>query len=154
MKTKIKLAIIPVLAALLIAGCVGMYGLRYVDSEAPVVFETKRFTITISYMSTGAGYTNYYSSVMVKNKTNREQMFDTGEMELIIEKTGISYYSISKDRDSVSLPRSMSDMILKTRVKAGRAIEGRIWFSTPPGKANAEVVKLEFDGRSITFKAK
>jgi len=155
MKIKIKLAIIPALTALLIAGCGGMYGLvRYVDNDAPVVFETNRFKITISYMSTGMHNTNYYSSVTVKNKTNRDQVFDTGEMELIIEKTGISYYSISKDKDSISLPKNMSDVILTSKLKAGRAIEGRIWFSTPPGKANADVLKLTFDGRSIMLKAK
>lgn len=155
MKTKIKFAIIPALAVLLIAGCGGMYGyVHYVNDDAPVVFETNRFKIAISFMSTGMNYTNYYSSVTVKNKTNRDQEFDTGAMELIIEKTGISYYSISKDKDSVSVPRGMSDIILRTQLKAGRAIEGRIWFTTPPGKANADVIKLIFDGHSIMLKAK
>jgi hypothetical protein len=82
-----------------------------------------------------------------------EITFDSGELELVDLDSGISYYSISKDKESVSLPKGYERTITRSTLKAGRAISGLLYFVTGRGEAHAKQLKLIYKGVELVLKA-
>ena len=106
---------------------------RVVDA-APVV--SGPFQVQIQDVYTGAEATNYFLVVTVRNQSAAEATFDTGELELVDEATGISYFSFTRDKTSLGGPfGGGGDLISTVRLGPGRAAEGRLLFLTSMKKA-------------------
>ena len=130
-----------------------MYGFIYrpVNSD---VLKDERFTLTIwdnPPPQTAGKATDFYFGVTVQNIDSKQRVFDTGALEVKDLTTGVSYFSVSKSKEPVSLPASKADVITKVSLKPGQKIEGRLWFITGRGKANAKKIELKMGSQSLIF---
>ena len=109
------------------------------------------FEVELQKLESGNGATNYYASLRVKNVGAEESRFDSADLELF-DSEGLSYFSVSKDTDSVSMPITMSDLIAVRSLKPGRMIEGRVLFSTPHDKAKSKSLTLQYGEQTIAIR--
>ena len=139
-------------ASVLISSCgTGMYGFTYRPSNSDVL-KNERFALSISAPpQTEWRATNFLFSVSVQNISSEEQVFDTGELEVKDLTTGVSYFSISKDKELVSLPADKTNVITKITLKPGQKIGGRLWFVTGDQEATAKKIELKSGNQSLTF---
>jgi hypothetical protein len=142
-----------VLPASLLSGCAGMLRVTEYKSGLPKVLKDDRFAITFQQNSpphSGQDAEDYYMDVTVENVSTADQMFDTGDLELKDVGTGISYFSISKSKDTVSIPSWKGPIITKVELKPGQKTEGRLWFVAPPGKAKADKLEMKL-GQAVVL---
>ena len=146
----------PLWLAVLLApspGCLhAMYGIKHYQSGLPKVLRDERFTITIDAKEAPHSdfrATDYLMLVQVKNISQADQLFDTGELELKDLDTGISYFSVSKDKDSVTVPSSRANTLTKVTLEPAQKIEGVLWFPTPDGKATANKLELRLHNQAV-----
>jgi hypothetical protein len=57
--------------------------------------------VTVQHFEPGAGWTNFYAQVMVRNNGVSVVEFDRADIELVIVDSGISYFHVTKDKSSV-----------------------------------------------------
>ncbi|MGA2615514.1 MAG: DUF4352 domain-containing protein [Spirochaetia bacterium] len=136
----------------LVVGCLAMYGVSmYKLPSSPV--QISPFELTIKKAQSDINATNYGIDVIVKNTSAEDATLDSGDFELLDVASGLSYYSISKDKESVSLPKGYERTITKTTVKAGRSISGMLFFVTGRGEAIAKQLRLIYKDITIDLKA-
>ena len=136
-------------ALLIIAsGCAAMYGVKFYKAPSPTL-KAPSFAIAVQKVQTDLNNKDYYVTIKLTNLKSEEQLFDSGEMELVDTATGISYFSIAKDNASVTIPAHMNTVILKRSLPAGAATTGMIWFKTQIGEANAAKLLLKYGGSSV-----
>ena len=145
MKTEILL---PLAFLFLTISACGIYGVRM--KTTPESIKSNNLEITISKVKTGAYNTNYYIYAKIKNNGKEELTFDSGDLELTNEKSGLTYYSISKDKSSVTVPATLNNLITRITLKPQRATEGVIWISTPNFKAKGKKLKLIYGDQSFS----
>jgi hypothetical protein len=141
------------LATSLLSGCAAMLRVTEYKSGLPKVLKDDRFAITFRQDSpphSGQDAEDYYMDVTVENVSAADQMFDTGDIELKDVGTGMSYFSISKSKDVVSIPSWKGPIITKVELKSGQKTEGRLWFVAPPGKAKADKLELKL-GQAVVM---
>lgn len=136
-----------------LSGCAAMLRVTEYKSGLPKVLKDDRFAITFRQDSpphSGQDAEDYYMDVTVENVSAADQMFDTGDLELKDVATGISYFSISKSKDAVSIPSWKGPIMTKVELKPGQKTEGRLWFVAPPGKANAAKLEMKM-GQAVVL---
>ena len=63
---------------------------------------------------------------------------------------GITQYSISKDKDSISVPLGMN-VIARNKMTPGQKIKGTIMMQTNQGEADSKHLSLVYGGKKIHF---
>lgn len=141
------------LASSMLAACAGMLRVTEYKSGLPKVLKDDRFAITFRQDTpphSGQDAEDYFMDVTVENVSAADQMFDTGDLELKDVGTGISYFSVSKSKDVVSIPSWKGPIITKVELKPGQKTEGRFWFIAPPGKAKADKLEIKM-GQAVVL---
>ena len=134
------------LATSQLSGCAAILRVSEYKSGLPKVLKDDRFAITFRQDTpphSGQDAEDYFMDVTVENVSAGDQMFDTGDLELKDVGTGISYFSVSKSKDVVSIPSWRGPIITKVELKPGQKTEGRLWFVAPSGKAKADKLELK-----------
>lgn len=108
------------------------------------------FQITIDSMRSGGYCKDYVMHIVIRNTSDTVQYFNTDFIELVDKESGFTYYSISKDKESISVPSSMTGIITRASIKPNRAIPGYIWFVTPQGKADNKTKELYYNDTFCT----
>jgi hypothetical protein len=142
-----------VLVTSLLPGCASMLRVTEYKSGLPKVLKDDRVAITFrpdSPPHSGQDAEDYYMDVTVENVSTADQVFDTGDLELKDVGTGISYFSISKSKDVVSIPSWKGPIMTKVELKPGQKTEGRLWFVAPPGKAKADKLEIKM-GKAVVM---
>jgi len=132
-----------------------LYGITRYTSGLPKTLKDDRFAITIDGKEqppqADMHATDYLMSVQVENVSQSEHVFDTGQLELKDLDTGISYFSVSKDKETESLTGSRANTLTKISLKPGQKTEGVLWFPTPSGKATAKKLELRLGSGAIVL---
>ena len=139
------------LLILVISGCaIFPAGYTPVGKALPASLQNKQWQLTFSSISTGARSTHYWASVTIKNVGQSEAVFDGGDVELTDLNSGVTYFSIGKDKTSVTIQHQVK-LILRERIRPGQAIEGVIQYETMVGRAIAKKLRSSWDGKSIDW---
>jgi len=128
------------LGAVLLSSCALLANSFSYQPSSPKVLKSDVFAVTVEDAQTDMGVKDFIFDVTVENITSSEQVFDSGDLEVRDVASGISYFSISKGKEAVTLP--VANVITRTTLKAGQKTAGRLWFPTPPVKANGEKIEL------------
>jgi hypothetical protein len=141
------------LAALSLAACAGMYG--YVYKLGPSnLLRNDDFAVIVASTpppQTDTKATDFYFGVSVQNIGSRVAVFDSGDLTVTDLATGTSYFSVSKNKADMELPRSKTDVITKVALKPGQTIHGRLWFVTPRRKADGKRIELRMGQQALTL---
>ena len=145
------------LLILVISGCAiplstGLFPAGYtpIGKTLPASLQNKQWQLTFSSITAGASSTHYWASVTIKNVGQSEAVFDGGDVELTDLNSGLTYFSIGKDKTSVTIQHQVK-LILRERIRPGQAIEGVIQYETMVGRAIAKKLRSSWDGKSIDW---
>lgn len=94
----------------------------------------------------------FFIAVTVKNTRDADVVFDSGALELFEPKSGLSFYSFSKDKETISVPDYRKDVITKTTIGPKRAIQGRIVFVTGNSQIKSDDVEIRFGSQTMKLK--
>lgn len=144
------LFLILIFVPFIVNGCSSLYGRDYKPITSNMLIN-KPLEIETSIIASGTLETNYYAYITVKNIGSEEVLFDTGDVTLTDKDTGISYFSVSKNSDSVSAPIGQIPLI-KNTLAPGQKIKGFILFPTQSGDAGAKSITLQYGSNQIEFK--
>ena len=130
------------LLALTLASCAALYGVIRYSRGLPRTIGNGTFEFTIERAQTGLDHKDFHFMGSLKNVGSTEAVFDSGEVEARDEGSGVSYFSVSRDSQTVTLPLDMQHVILKRTLKPGQKITGTLWFPTARGEARARTDRL------------
>ncbi len=133
------------------AGCMGLMGYHRYNCKNGKILTNNGFQIIIDDVKSGGLSTNYFMDIKIRNVGNSKRFFDSGELELVNSKSGLTFYSVSKDKSSISVPVGMANLITKTAINPGRMIAGMLWFTTPAHKADARELTMYYGEKSINL---
>ena len=154
MNIKISRSFIPILFVISLFTSVSLafFGSYSFDKEKSLKYN--KIQVIIDDIQTGGQYTNYFLNVKIKNTGSKEAVFDSGILELVDPDSGLTFYSISKDKSSISVPVQMSNLITTASLKPDRMIAGMLWFTTQPRAANCKKLRLYYGDQFIDFTKK
>ena len=132
-------------AAVLLPGCAT--GPQIPDGAA---LKSGPFELELIDLRTGVNDTNYYVEVTLRNAGNAAATFDSGEVEILDTETGITYFSVSKDKADVSIS-GWSNVLTRISLEPGQATQGGILFQTPVRKATASSLKLIYNDSVVAL---
>lgn len=149
--------VIPAFVALAaLSGCAQSvdqrFGYTHYKSGLPKVLSDGRFEVAVSALDSGAHAKDYFATVTVRNTGKDKAVFDSGAFKLLDPASGISYHSVSKDKEAVTLPAELSHVITRKALEPGDKVSGALWFSTGLGEAKAASLELGFGGTSVGIK--
>lgn len=107
------------------------------------------FLLEIGDVYTGAEETNLFIEVVLRNTSEAEANFDSSNLEVLDDASGLSYYSFARDKTTIG--NGGSDYISTLRVGSKRAVEGRLFFITPMKKATGKKYQLRSGDSTITL---
>lgn len=122
----------------------------FAKGDDPVV-TSKGIEVTVEKFKAGMGGMNFFLYVVVKNTSDSTVFFDSGDLE-IVNKEGMTFFSVSKNKESVSAPLSMGNLITALELKPGRATKGMIYFPTSMGEAKRKGSQLFYGESNVVLK--
>lgn len=139
---------------LVLSGCLAMYEIAAFEPTEPRRLSSGAFTVTIDselQPSTDMGYRELLMVVRVTNTSGSEAVFDSRDLSVFVPESGLSYYSIARGQESVSLPQHRSDVITAVPIGAGETIKGRLWFTAGRGDMDVESFMLRYGDAELEF---
>ena len=127
-----------------------IYG-RTFDTKSNGSLISNQLKIVVNRISTGTYNTNYFIDIRIKNNSTKNILFDSGDLSVKKLSNEISYFSISKDKDSVTVPVGSGNILTRINLEPGQATEGRIWISTQNGEADGSPIELHFKGATLKY---
>jgi len=143
--------------SILLGGCSTMYGKSMMKAQKihkysyprTQTLRNDKFEISLTMVYSGNQRMNYYVFMRVKNISEEKAVFNSEELELLEPNSGLSFYSVSKDKETVETSGMYSDLITNMTLKPGRMTEGFVIFITRKGRATADNLELYLGKNSI-----
>ena len=114
--------------------------------------KTETFFLDIHKVTAGDGATDYWVDMTVKNIGKETATFDSGDLTLTQEKSGLSYFSVVKDKETVTIPVHYGEVITRRTLEPGQATRGQVWFRTPSGQARSSPITISYQGHAMKFR--
>ena len=147
-------------ACLVLSGCQGLaksiYGITTYSGELPKSLKEGDIELSVQRASSGdfVPGKDYFARVIVKNVGSAESTFDSSKVVLTDQVTGISFFSIAKDKDNVELQgEAAKKVILRRTLEPGQAASGLLWFPTGMETAGAKSIKLSYGKQAVEIAA-
>ena len=126
----------------------GLFGNDYRPPDGANQLMVGTCQVTLEKLKNGGMGTDFGIDVNVRNIGSKNTVFDPAEIEIQIPESGLSYFHVTRNANLVNTPPGIN-VLLKTELRPGQAIEGMLWYKTPPGKA--EVKSLDVNYRTTTL---
>ncbi len=114
--------------------------------------KTETFFLDIHKVTNGDNATDYWVDMTVKNIGKESATFDSGDLTLTHEKSGLSYFSVVKDKETVTIPANYGEVLTRRTLEPGQATRGKVWFRTPSGQANTSPITISYQGHAMHFR--
>lgn len=147
-------------ASLVLSACMGMaksfYGITTYSAELPRTLKEGDIEVSVQKASSGdfVPGKDYFARVVIKNTGAAESTFDSTKVVLTDQVTGISFFSVAKDRDNVELSgEAAKKVILRRTLAPGQAASGLLWFPTGVETAGAKAIRLSYGQQALEIAA-
>jgi hypothetical protein len=97
--------------------------------------------VMVHSISNGAGSTNIYADLTIKNLGTEPAEFNPDLFEVVIEDTGVTYFHITRDAGQVTVPVGFN-LARRVALRPGQATQASLWFNTQQGAAFGKRVTL------------
>jgi hypothetical protein len=128
----------------------GMYGYRYRPSDPDrQTIADGGIELQIGKLYSGNYAKDMLACVTVKNTGPTPQVFDSAAVQAVDQDTGITIFSVMKDKDTVTLPEHLPNVILRPTLEAGQKIKGTIYFPTGVNGGAARSFAIVYKGLRV-----
>ncbi len=126
----------------------GLYGDEYFPRLGANELKDPTFAVVLQRLHSGGMETNIFADITVQNVGAAEAEFDPAQIELLVPETGITYFHLTKDKSTVSVPVGLN-LISRTTLRPGQKTAGLLFFPTPQGKALVKTLEVSYRGQKL-----